>query len=59
MKSSSAEESAPTETPPEPAQEMISEDVDEGISIGVLPQSEQTEVEVPQEGPKKKRRGLF
>jgi hypothetical protein len=58
LKTSSAIESTPSQTPSEPAQE-ISENVDEGVSAGVLPQPEQSEVEAPQEGSKKRKRNLF
>jgi hypothetical protein len=51
-------ESTPSQTPSETSEE-ISDDVDEGVSVGVLEQPEQSEVEAPQEGSKKKKRGLF
>jgi hypothetical protein len=51
-------ESTSSQTPSEPAQE-ISDDVDEGVSAGVLQQPEQNEAEVSQAGSKKKRRNLF
>ncbi len=58
LKTSSAIESTPSETPPEPVQE-ISEEAGEGVSAGVLPQPEQSEAEVPQEGSKKRKRNIF
>jgi len=58
MKPSHSAESTETKTISEPAPE-ISDDVDESVSVGVLPESEQTEVEVSQEGSKKKKRSLF
>jgi len=50
-------ESAPSETPSEPAEEISN--ADEGISAGLLQQPEQSEVEAPQEGSKKRKRNLF
>ena len=58
LKSSPGMENTPTYMPSEPARE-ISDDVDEGVSAGVLQQPEQSEVEAPPEGSKKKRRNLF
>jgi hypothetical protein len=58
LKSSPPAESTPTVTASEPPQE-ISNNVDEGVNVGVLPEPEQSQVEVSQEGSKKKRRGLF
>jgi hypothetical protein len=58
LKPSPTIESTPSETPPEPSQET-SDDVDKSVSVGVFQQPEQSEVEVPQEGSKKKKRGLF
>jgi hypothetical protein len=51
-------ESTSSQMPSEPAQ-GISDDVDEGVSAGVLPQPEQNEAEVSREGSKKKRRNFF
>jgi hypothetical protein len=58
LKSPSTTEETPSPLPSEPAQE-ISNDVDEGVTVGALSQPEQSEVEVPQEGSRKKRRSLF
>jgi hypothetical protein len=58
LKSSSTIENTPSETSSEPTKE-VSEDVDEGVGAGVLPQPEQNEVEVSQEGSKRKKRNLF
>lgn len=58
LKPSSTIESTQSQTPSEPAQE-ISDDADEDASVGVLEQPEQSEVEVSQEGSKKKKRGFF
>jgi hypothetical protein len=58
MKPSHSVESTETQTIAEPAPE-ISDDVDESLSVGVLPEPEQAEVEVSQEGSKKKKRSLF
>jgi predicted nucleic acid-binding Zn-ribbon protein len=58
LKSSLSAESPPTQTASEPTEE-ISDDVNEGPSAGVLPQPEPSEVEVSQEGSKKKKRNLF
>ena len=58
LKPSPTIESAPSETPSEPVQE-VSDDVDESVSAGVLQQPEQSEVEAPQEGSKKRKRNLF
>jgi phage shock protein A len=58
LKSSPSAESTPTQTASEPAQE-VPDDVVEGVSAGVLPQPEQSEVEVSQEGSKKRKRSLF
>jgi len=60
LKPSLSIESAPSETPSEPAEETSN--VDEGISTGLLEQPEQpeqSEVEAPQEGSKKRKRNLF
>jgi hypothetical protein len=58
LKSSPGIDNSPTYMPSEPAQE-ISDDVNAGVSTGVLQQPEQNEVEAPSEGSKKKRRNLF
>jgi len=58
MKSSITTENVPSETSSEPVQE-VSEDLGEGVGAGVLPQPEQNEVEVSQEGSKRKKRNLF
>ena len=58
LKSSPTIENIPSETSSEPVQE-VSKDVDEGVGAGVLPQPEQNEVEVSQEGSKRKKRNLF
>ena len=58
LKSSPDAENTPSPLPSEPAQE-ISSDVDEGVTVGALSQPEQSEVEVPQEGSRRKRRSLF
>jgi len=58
LKPPTSAESTSTQTIPEPAQE-IPEDVDEGAGVGMLQEPEQSEVEAPQERPKKKKRGLF
>jgi len=57
LKPSPTIESAPSETPSEPAEEISN--ADEGISAGLLQQPEQSEVEAPQEGSKKRKRNLF
>ncbi len=60
LKPSSAMESTPSQTPSEPAvAQEISDDVDEDVNVGVLQQPEQSEVEMSQEGSKKKKRGFF
>lgn len=56
--SHSAESDTETKTISEPASE-ISDDVDDSVSVGVLLEPEQTEVEVSQEGSKRKKRSLF
>ena len=58
LKSSPTIENIPSETSSEPVQE-VSKDVDEGVGAGVLPQPEPNEVEVSQEGSKRKKRNLF
>jgi hypothetical protein len=58
LKPSPPTESAPSQTPSEPTQE-ISDDFDEGVSVSALQEPEQSEVEVSQEGSKKKKRSLF
>jgi hypothetical protein len=58
MKPSSTTENTLSETPSEPAQE-ISDDVTESVSTDVLPPPDQSEVEVSQEGSKKKKRNIF
>jgi predicted nucleic acid-binding Zn-ribbon protein len=58
MKTSPSAENAPTETDSEPAEET-SGHVSEDVSAGMLPPPEQTEVEVSQEGSRKKKRNLF
>jgi len=58
MKSSITIENVPSETSSEPVQE-VSEDLGEGVGAGVLPQPEQNDVEVSQEGSKRKKRNLF
>jgi CII-binding regulator of phage lambda lysogenization HflD len=58
LKPSPRAESAPNQMGSEPTQE-ISDVADEEVSVGVLQQPEQSEVEVSQEGSKKKRRGCF
>ena len=57
LKPSLSIESAPSELPSEPVEETS--DVDEGISAGLLQQTEQSEFEAPQEGSKKRKRNLF
>lgn len=51
-------ENTQSQTLSESSQE-ISDDVDESVSVSVLPPPEQTEAEVSQEGSKKKKRNLF
>jgi vacuolar-type H+-ATPase subunit I/STV1 len=58
LKSSPPIENAPGQVPFEPSQE-ISDDVDEGSSADLLPPPEQSEVEVFQEGSRRKKRNLF
>ena len=58
LKPSPPIENAEVQVPSEPSQE-ISDDVDEGVSAGVLPPPEHSEVEVFQEGSKRKKRNLF
>jgi hypothetical protein len=58
LKASPTMENIPSQTPSEPAQETSDED-DEDVSAGVLPQPEQSEVEVSPEGSKKRKRNLF
>jgi hypothetical protein len=58
LKSWPPTENTPGQIPSEPSQE-ISDDVDEGVGAGLLSPPEQSEVEVSQEGSKKKRRNLF
>jgi predicted ATP-grasp superfamily ATP-dependent carboligase len=58
LQPSSTIESTSTETPPEPVQE-ISQDIDDGVDVSVLPQPEQNEAEVSEKGSKKKRRNFF
>ena len=57
LKPSLSIESAPSEPPSEPVEETSN--VDEGISAGLLQQTEQSEFEAPQEGSKKRKRNLF
>jgi hypothetical protein len=58
LKPSLSAESTPTQTASEPAQE-VHDEVDESVDVGVLPQPEQSEVEVSQEGSRRKKRSLF
>ena len=58
MKSPLPTENAPSQTPPEPAQES-SDNVDDGVTVSVPQQPEQNEVETPPEGSKKKRRSFY
>jgi hypothetical protein len=51
-------ESTSSQTPSEPAQE-ISQYVDDGVSVSVLPQPEQNEAEASEKGSKKKKRNFF
>lgn len=51
-------ENTQSQMPSEPSQE-ISDDVDESVSVSVLPPPKQNEAEVSQEGSKKKKRNLF
>jgi chromosome segregation ATPase len=58
MKSSSSSESVPTQTVPEPPQE-ISEEAEEDVGVGALQGPGQNEVEVLQEGSKKRKRHIL
>ena len=58
LQPSSTIERTSTETPPEPVQE-ISQDIDDGVDVSVLPQPEQNEAELSQKTSKKKRRNFF